>query len=136
MICGEPNIWPIPTGKTTVSSRSLTLTSDTIALHIDTKFPKVQQQLQTAFDIFLQDLQSLESSTTGGVSGNAGSTSDEKTGRSDKEAVQLQSLAEEQQRNCDIKKVTVRIAVTSIADVHLHMDMDESYNLTVASKFL
>lgn len=126
----------MPTGKTSVSSRSLTLTSDKIAVHIDTKFPKVQQQLQTAFDIFMVDLQAMESSVA--TSTGESNTRDDKSAEkgSDKQSSE-QSLAEEVQRenrNCDIKKVIVRIAVTSVPDVYLHIDMDESYNLTVASK--
>lgn len=135
MICGDPNIWPMPTGKTSVSSRSLTLTSDKIALHIDTKFPKVQQQLQTAFDIFMLDLQAMESTIS--LASDDTSPNDEKTAGPGASKQSEQSIAEEVQRenrNCDIKKVIVRVAVTSVPDVYLHLDMDESYNLTVASE--
>lgn len=135
MICGEPNIWPMPTGKTSVSSRSLTLTSSKVAFHIDTKFPKVQQQLQSAFDIFVADLQAMESSSqTVTRDSNEGG---DKTAEKGLDKQSEQSVAEEVQRdsrNCDIQKVIIRVAVTSVPDVYLHMDMDESYNLTVASE--
>lgn len=130
----------MPTGKTSVSSRSLTLSSDTIALHIDTKFAAVEKQLQTAFDIFLLDLQALEatsdtqSSANGAVRAEDVKSADSRRGDRQSE----QSMAEDirrEARSCDIKKLIIRVAVTSVSDVYLHMEMDESYNLTVASKY-
>lgn len=170
MTCGEPNIWPMPTGRTQIGRRSLTLLSEAAALHVDTKFPAVEQMLRAAFDIFVGDIQQLEVNgaasaveqqqhqVAGSLSGKSIasaqsasiSSSDErrasnkgeqpvecKTDAEREEQQQQRQQFQQQQRlnqHYDIQHLLVKIAVTTIPDVHLNLDMDESYNLTLTSE--
>lgn len=173
MTCGEPNIWPMPTGRTKISRRSLTLLSEAATLHVDTKFPAVEQMLRAAFDLFVGDMQQLEMNgaasaaaeqqqqqqlagslsgrrTTSASAAQAASSAERRTvdkGESaaecrtdaEREEQQQQRLLFQQQQRLnqhyDIQHLVVKIAVTSIPDVHLNLDMDESYNLTLTSEY-
>lgn len=60
MICGTSNIWPMPTGKVSLSSRSLTFKSNQIQLNVKTEFDEAKQMLDSAYNVFLVDLKALE----------------------------------------------------------------------------
>lgn len=60
MICGTSNIWPMPTGKVSLSSRSLTFKSNQIQLNVKTEFAEAKQLLDSAYNVFLVDLKALE----------------------------------------------------------------------------
>lgn len=130
MTCGTtPNIWPYPTGKLIGSSKSLTFQSHNIRLQISTKFNEVEQLLEDAFDIFLVDLKGMESGNqidmeapkryVASESNNIEQDSDQITHRN---------------RNCDIQNVDVNIVVSQSDVTFVHLDMNESYNLTMKSK--
>lgn len=154
MICGEPNIWPMPTGRTKVSSRSLTLSADAVTVQVETPHAAVEQLLHSAFDLFVGDLQLLETNTAGGTPDRSDRKSDAARASAaaaaggqaarnrpecDKESADSE-LAEQQQqllrtrRYCDIKHLNVKILVNGMPDVYLNLDTDESYNLTVTSE--
>lgn len=157
MICGEPNIWPMPTGRTKVSSRSLTLSSETATLHVETRFPAVQQLVESAFELFVGDLQVLEANsvtsaaasvgTNRGASRASSSSSAAATDPANKPKstdcgnVDEQSQEQQQQqrqrinRNADVKHFNVKVYVTASAEVYLNLDTDESYNLTLTSEY-
>lgn len=69
MICGTSNIWPMPTGKVSLSSRSLTFKSNQIQLNVKTEFDEAKQLLDSAYNVFLVDLKALENQhlTSNGV---------------------------------------------------------------------
>lgn len=143
----------MPTGYTKVSSRSLTLSSAAATLHVDTKFPAVEQMVRAAFELFVDDLQLLEAngrpeadagdrSGRGSTGAAAAAAATPKKCEKDEATIELEeqlrvqekALLQQRQRDCDIKRFNVRIAVSTIPDVHLSLDMDESYNLTVTSE--
>lgn len=72
MICGTSNIWPMPTGKVSLSSRSLTFKSNQIQLNVKTEFSEAKQLLDSAYNVFLVDLKVLENqhSHDGGSGGD------------------------------------------------------------------
>lgn len=129
MTCGAiPNIWPNPTGKLIGSSRSLTFQSHNIRLLITTKFNDVERLLENAFGIFLTDLKGMES-------GNALDLElEKKYDVSDINNEQNSDQVTQRNRNCDIQNVDVNIAVSRSDITFVHLDMDESYNLTIKSK--
>lgn len=150
MICGEPNIWPMPTGRTKVSSRSLTLSAAAVTLHVDTPFAPVEALVRSAFELFAGDLLLLEAnSASAPVERSTAKTRPAAAAGPEctKEATAAAELLAEQQRQqqqqqlarqakyCDIKHLNVRIAVGGAADVYLSLETDESYNLTVTSAY-
>lgn len=138
MVCGDSNIWPMPTGKTSLSTRSLTLRSVDIAINVETKFSEVERMFRLAFDIFMTDLRDLEASLGSFVSGAAatrGSSEHQRGEKStNKESGQNPDVSESD-KHCDIKNLDVKVVIDGSPSVHVSLDMDESYNMTVLSKY-
>lgn len=151
MVCGAKNIWPMPTGKLALSSRSLTFKSNQLQLEVKTTFSEAKQLMNSAYDVFLFDLRSLEdrhahahaSSQTdldkndnnqfnkekmaadhrNNDNGHAGSKTNSVKAKLDENANQ----------NCDINKITIIAEIHTSGDAFLHMESDESYELNVTS---
>lgn len=132
MVCGDSNIWPMPTGKTSLSTRSVTLRAVDIAIHVETKFTEVERMFRLAFDIFLTDLRDLEASLGAVVNGKQGSS--EREEKSNKESGQNPDVSETE-KHCDIKNLDVKVMIDGSPNVYVSLDMDESYNMTVLSKY-
>lgn len=132
MTCGAmPNIWPNPTGKTIGSSQSLTFQSHSVRLQISTKFKDVERLLEDAFGIFLTDIKALESGNTLNEMPKryvASDTNNDKTNEQESDQVTHRN------RNCDIQNVDVNVVVSHSDVTFVHLDMNESYNLTIKSK--
>lgn len=60
MTCGDINIWPRPTIKTGVSSKSLTFSMDDIQLRLDTPYTQVETHFRQSFELFLKDLRRIQ----------------------------------------------------------------------------
>lgn len=60
MTCGDINIWPHPTIKSGVSSKSLTFSMEDIQLRLDTPYPQVETQFRQSFELFLKDLRRIQ----------------------------------------------------------------------------
>lgn len=141
MVCGDSNIWPMPTGKTSLSTRSLTLRSDVIAMHVESEFNEVERMFRLAFDIFMTDLRNLEASVGAVVTGAArGSSSDhqhdERTSSRESGGGQQPKPPNESnaKKHCDIRNLDVKVVIVGSPNVYVSLDMDESYNMTVLSK--
>lgn len=135
MTCGSiPNIWPNPTGKSIGSSKSLTFQSHNVRLQISTKFNDVERMLENAFDIFLADLKGMESGSVVDVDVQKKSSASDSNGERDSERDGDQIT--HRNRNCDIENVDVNVAVTHSDVTFVHLDMDESYNLTIKSELM
>lgn len=124
MICGNINIWPMPTGILSLSSNSMTFNSDQIQLNVKTSFKDAKQLLANAYDVFDFDLKLLEGRK---------SHSDENDNQTNGENSNRKNSNTKQ--NCDITKFIINAEIQTMADVYLHMDIDESYELNVTSKF-
>lgn len=169
MVCGMLNIWPMPTIKASLSTRSLTFDTAQLEFNVHTKFDEAKKLLHSAYHIFLFDLKSMEdrattasssrSHTNGNSSSNSGNSdshnnnNNKKTANADNEQKPKQaddgndsnknadpSLAtyvndgEPKHRACDINKIIINAEIVKAPDVHLHMDIDERYELNVTRK--
>ncbi|XP_013100920.1 probable beta-hexosaminidase fdl isoform X1 [Stomoxys calcitrans] len=79
MTCGDINIWPHPTIKSGVSSKSLTFSMEDIELRLDTPYPQVESQFRQSFELFLKDLRRIQrldfrDASSEGVMGGAAET--------------------------------------------------------------
>ncbi|KAJ6636209.1 putative beta-hexosaminidase fdl [Pseudolycoriella hygida] len=130
MTCGAtPNIWPNPTVKLVGSSKSLTFQSHNIRLKISTKFYDVERLLEDAFNIFLADLKAMESGSALDV--EVQKKNGDPNSNSDKNSEQEIEQITHRNRDCDIQNVDVNVAVSRSDVTFVHLDMDESYNLTI-----
>lgn len=158
MICGTSNIWPMPTGKVSLSSRSLTFKSHQIQFDIQSEFDEAKQLLRSAYNVFLIDLKTLEqqhhkhTKTQNNLDKNNNHEINERRG--DKigngeigmnngipaaEAAAATSdttndrIDDNAKQNCDINKIMISAEIQKSGDTSLHMDIDESYELNVTS---
>lgn len=60
MICGEINIWPLPSIKSELSTEALTFSMNSIRVLIDTKFKAVDKQIRASLNIFRKHLQRMQ----------------------------------------------------------------------------
>lgn len=140
MICGSSNIWPMPTGKFSLSSRSLTFKSNQLKFDVKTTFTEAKQLLGNAYDIFISDLKFLENRqlnldinnnnnnvdySNNNMNNDYNKNDDDGANASDKDANKMQ--------NCDISKITINAEIQTFGDTALHMDVDESYELNITS---
>ncbi|XP_055315467.1 probable beta-hexosaminidase fdl isoform X1 [Sitodiplosis mosellana] len=147
MICGTSNIWPMPTGKVSLSSRSLTFKSNQLQFDIKTAFSEAEQMLNSAYDVFLFDLKSLEeqhtrtSSQSNDVEKNKNKNKNNQQINGEKSADDNGQKAdsakmkvdENANQSCDINKFIINAEIQTMGDVFLHMDVDESYELNVTN---
>lgn len=137
MVCGSLNVWPLPTIKASLSSRSLTFETTQMKFDVDTKFADAKQLLQNAYNIFLFDLKNLEGKTP---TASNGSNNSKNTANKDNEQMDdgnkiadptMPTDAKKVHRSCDINKIVINAEILNAPDVYLHMEVDESYELNV-----
>lgn len=134
MICGSPNIWPMPTTKTSISSHSLTFDTNQIIFNVVTVFPDAKTLLQHAYEVFLFDIKHLEAKP---IASNVGNTANNQNDEADTDKEKAHDdVAMNTNKNCDINKLIIKAEILSISDVHQHQNMDESYELNVTSKYI
>ena len=146
MICGEPNIWPIPTKKARLNTRSVTFAADTIHLKVVTlpiRSHLVENLLHDAYSIFLNDLKYLE---TGDSERGEGSEQSRTNNKKNVDGSRVENLEQQQhlpsvKKNCDMHKIEIKIVISSthsysvVEEININLDTNESYNLTIDSKF-
>lgn len=139
MVCGSLNVWPLPTIKASLSSRSLTFETIQIKFDVNTKFADAKKLLRNAYDIFLFDLKNLEGTVVTNAHSD-GAASQQHTANNDNEQlgdgnknvdVVLPTETKEVHRNCDINRLVINAEILNAPDVYVHMEVDESYELNV-----
>lgn len=116
--------------------------SDLLSLHIDTQFKEVDRLFRQAFDVFVTDLQTLEGSlpppslanSDGSDGGNERASAVDRNADNQNGRESSSNDRAAEKKNCDIKRFNIGVVVSSSAAVHLTIDTDESYNLTMSSK--
>lgn len=151
MTCGSSTrgiVLPEPTIKSHLGEHSLTFGLETIHSHIVTSHKNVEKTLREAVLVFLQDLQLLQKDLV--VGKREKSMYDEAKRRSQSadmsngNAETEKTEGDEGMRNnfnfetkcktklCDIDTLNIRVYVNGKSDdVHLSLDSDERYNVTV-----
>lgn len=129
MVCGTTQIWPMPTGRVSLSKRSLTFSANQMNFEVRSAFAEAKQLLIDAYHVFLVDLKTLDMQHSK-LAMSANRHGADKGGAS---ANRVASDAKRMQ-NCDIDKVAISADIQSIADTALHLEMDESYELNVTGE--
>lgn len=153
MTCGDINIWPHPTIKSAVTSKSLKFTSEDIAITIDTPFRNVDTLFRSSFDLFIKDLRHIQklnlkdgdgmSATAGGGGGGVASSINDVVSNSKNSNTNSLNNNEEtthehrnsfvpvqHRANCDIDSFVVEVTIKKSGDINLSFETDESYNIT------
>lgn len=130
MICGEPHVWPMPTNRTTLSRQSLTFNSNQLNIGVVTTFSEAKRLLLQAYEIFLYDLKLLEEKDT------ENDYAKSELSNTDKKSRSYDNVSEwSRAKHCDIKQINIKVEISTIAEVYNHLDMDESYELDITSKY-
>ncbi|XP_058837708.1 probable beta-hexosaminidase fdl isoform X2 [Topomyia yanbarensis] len=141
MTCGPINIWPQPTGKTTIGSKASRFQLADTFVHIKTNFKPVENLLREAFGVFRDELRAVlvahgvprddvdSSSMTEDNEVTKGRDSDSEIAENPG-MIRFSKAADE--NRFDIEKFDVRITVQKSPETHLTLHTDESYNLSVS----
>jgi beta-hexosaminidase Fdl len=156
MKCGPLQIWPQPTIKTTLGSSSLNFKLDDLHLKLGSSFDNVNNLIKDAFVIFRREIKVLENSSSNNYNNN--NNNNRNSNLRDKERTKFDVINDNvfnndenerksggidttifgirnKQRHHDLEEVLVYIHVKKSIDIHLTLDTDESYNLTLTRKY-
>lgn len=135
MTCGGPKIWPEPTGKVSMGSKSLTFFTENVKARIETPFEKVENLFRDAFVVFMDELRSIENidkedKTHEGENHAADgvATSNPTGARHTEETSRCKP-----NHPCDIDHLEIIVNIYKYPDIYLRHDTDESYNITLKS---
>lgn len=144
MTCGPINIWPQPTGKTTIGSKASRFRLGDIHAHMTTGSEEVESLLNRAFDVFRDELHSVlvahgetyddtdELAATEGSEVNRGKESD---GEKPEQPLKIRFYRPADENRYDVDKFDVKISVLKSSETYLTLHTDESYNLSVTRKY-
>lgn len=164
MTCGDINIWPHPTIKSGVSSKSLTFSMVSVQLRMDTPYMQVETHFRQTFELFLKDLRRIQrldfmekppeavEKATADVDLNnpeniheakqrqqrrfadAGQHESHRLRGENIAAASILASAFGLRKHSDIDTFTINVAIHKFADMNLNFDTDESYQLTAGCK--
>lgn len=136
MKCGAANIWPLPTGKSQIGSHSNKISPTMIKLDLRTQFKNVEAIYKEAFVIFQRELIALEKNGMKGVEEERKADVDankndviETVGVTGDDKKVNKKYAE------SLSNVELEVHILNSPDIHMTLDTDESYNLTITREF-
>jgi beta-hexosaminidase Fdl len=149
MKCGALQLWPQPTIKTTLGATSLNFKLDDVHLKLGSSFDAVNNLIKDAFVIFRREIKVLEnrnSNSNYDTHSNSNSIRDKEqrtkyetvneNSERDDETVHETTIYEVKSRvRHDISQVLVYVHVKKSSDIHLTLQTDESYNLTLNREY-
>lgn len=144
MTCGPINIWPQPTAKATIGSKTSRFRLADLNVHIKAAAQPVEGLLRDAFGVFKEELRATlvahgAAGEDGEVVAAAGASlvteSGKEPGKEPSADGKIHFYKPVDENRYDVDKFDVRITVLKSPDVYLTMQTDESYNLSVTREF-
>uniref|UniRef100_A0A8D8DEL4 beta-N-acetylhexosaminidase n=2 Tax=Culex pipiens TaxID=7175 RepID=A0A8D8DEL4_CULPI len=139
MTCGPINIWPQPTAKATIGSKTSRFRLADLNVHIKAAAQPVEGLLRDAFGVFKEELRATL--VAHGAAGEDGEVvaaaaslvteSGKEPGKEPSADGKIHFYKPVDENRYDVDKFDVRITVLKSPDVYLTMQTDESYNLSV-----
>uniref|UniRef100_A0A8D8A424 Probable beta-hexosaminidase fdl n=1 Tax=Culex pipiens TaxID=7175 RepID=A0A8D8A424_CULPI len=143
MTCGPINIWPQPTAKATIGSKTSRFRLADLNVHIKAAAQPVEGLLRDAFGVFKEELRATL--VAHGAAGEDGEVvaaaaslvteSGKEPGKEPSADGKIHFYKPVDENRYDVDKFDVRITVLKSPDVYLTMQTDESYNLSVTREF-
>lgn len=137
MLCGGyTKIWPEPT-KSYIGTSANSFSLLNVQYKIKTPFKTVENLLENAFSVFMDELHKiLHSSTSSTAANDESSSSTTRFYRDDRQWVDSSGVAYKKHNNNNNQTtVNVFLYVLKTADIHLSLTTDECYNLTMTRNF-
>lgn len=132
MKCGPANLWPIPTIKSALGSHSNMISVTLIKLDVRTSFKKAEELLKEAFIVFQNELIMMEKNSLSGV---------EEEKQAEIDANKNDVIVDEKnllnrKNTMSLSNMEIEVHILKSPDIHLTLDTDESYNITITRKKL
>jgi beta-hexosaminidase Fdl len=133
MLCGTQTLWPEPSGKALIGTNANSFRLTDVQYKVQTPFKSVESLMESAFSIFLEEINQIRRASSGKSTDDDGLKT---STRSYKDVTYPGSKVEKSQTHHRRNLTTVNIYVNVIktADVHLTLNMDECYNITMSSE--
>uniref|UniRef100_A0A1Q3F2V3 beta-N-acetylhexosaminidase n=1 Tax=Culex tarsalis TaxID=7177 RepID=A0A1Q3F2V3_CULTA len=138
MTCGPINIWPQPTAKATIGSKTSRFRLADVNVHIKAAAQPVESLLRDAFGVFKGELRAIlvahgataeDGEVVAGSLVTESGNREPANGASSDSKIHFYKPVDE--NRYDVDRFDVRITVLKSPEVHLTMQTDESYNLSV-----
>lgn len=130
MKCGPPNLWPLPTIKIALGSHSNMVSAAMIKLNVRTQFEKVEELYKDAFIVFQNELITMEKNSLSDV---------EEEKRAEQEVnknyvISGDKIVANLINGNSLSNMEIEVHIIKSPDIHLTLETDESYNLTITRK--
>jgi beta-acetyl hexosaminidase like len=140
MLCGGyTKIWPEPT-KSYIGTSANSFSLMNVQYKIKTPFKSVENLLENAFSVFMDELHKIFHSSSTSASDEGSTSSSSSTTRLYKDERQSQlefaSTHGSKKHNNNHSTVNIFLFVLKTADIHLTLSTDECYNLTLTRKLI
>ncbi|XP_021697275.1 probable beta-hexosaminidase fdl isoform X2 [Aedes aegypti] len=143
MTCGPINIWPQPTGKASIGSKASRFRLSDVHFNVKTAHKPVEDLLWDAFRVFKEELRAVLVARGAGADEADSSTvtenGDAARGKGQQDvgakvegsAAKIRFYKAVDDSRYDVDRFDVRINVLKSPEIHLTMQTDEGYNMTV-----
>lgn len=144
MLCGPSNVWPEPTIKSLMGTNSNDVILTDIQIKIKTPFKRVENLMENAFLVFLNELKQIEQSSDHLRNEESSSNINSKTvsvgannfDSNDKNANLYESVEKTRHHHRkNLTSVNIFVDILKDPDIHLNLQTDECYNLTVMREY-
>lgn len=131
MLCGPQTLWPEPSIKSLIGTNANSFHLNDVQYKVQTPFRVVENLMESAFTVFLEEIKQIRSASGGHSPDDALRTST----RSYRDVTHSGSRVEPQtSHRRNLTTVNIYVHVIKTADVHLTLNTDECYNITMSSE--
>lgn len=128
MLCGSQSLWPEPTIKSLIGTNANSFHLNDVQLKVQTPFKNVETLTESAFSVFLEEIKQLKQSSGGRSNDDEFRTST----NSYRDVTNSGNRVEHHRRN--LTAVNIYVYVIKTSDIHLTLNVDECYNMTMSSE--
>lgn len=131
MLCGTPSLWPEPTVKSLIGTNANSFHLNDVQYKAQTPFKNVESLMESAFSVFLEEVRQMKHASGWKSTDDALRTST----RTYRDVTYSGTRAEgSTTRRRNLTTVNIYVSVVKTSDVHLTLNTDECYNITMSSK--
>jgi beta-acetyl hexosaminidase like len=128
MLCGPQTLWPEPSIKSLIGTNANSFQLNDVRYKVQSPFKNVENLMESAFSVFVEELKQIVHSSGGKTSDFLPRTST----RSFKDSSYSSVTSSTHRKN--LVNVNIYVNVIKTADVHVTLNTDECYNVTMSSK--
>lgn len=131
MLCGSQTLWPVPTVKSLIGTNANSFHLNDVQYKAQTPFKNVESLMESAFSVFLEEVKQMKHASGWKSTDDALRTSTRTYRDVTYSGTRADGLTT---RRRNLTTVNVYVSVVKTSDVHLTLNTDECYNITMSSK--